>query len=1382
MSKKRIIFVYIIFIFIIKKSNFQNQKNKFSTHDKNKKRILDNKCPKGFYLNGEECFQCYENCIECNGLKCIECEKGYFVNEMNCFQCNINCLACDGIHCNECIKGYYPCNMDCYKCYENCLDCDGIQCNECIAGYYANNMDCYKCYENCLECNSTECLLCKEGYYPFKMSCFSISKTACNNEFGFYMLKNDYIKIKSDPEYLFICLTKTDIGTGFFVNSEEENEQIFYFWDSCSTNCLECNGLFEDNCSECDGINYFKLYEDKDELNNFKCYKKNEKLNYFIYIEDNEKYLRKCSDNCLECISYSKDKCTSCDNKNYFIKYEDIPYISNGIQCFSQIELPNYYLYMNQYFKECIGVCSTNECDKSCTNCLVNDKYECLSCNMKDNYYPLSIGYNEKNSSFKCYLKNNYPHYFLNETDKTLVECSKTCKSCVTNSTYCTSCAENAYYAQGFNDLKCYFEKPDINWVFNNKTKEWEKCNERCKTCFKQTNSENDQQCTLCNSTKGFYPYQRDIEVWNGGNNKYKITGFNCYKREEIFENYYFDNLNSSWVKCSKSCLKCESNPDNCLICNKNNEYYNIKNYKNGSCFKNPLPGYILDSEQEFNKCYKTCKFCQTTSNSFFYMQCKECDEINYTLAKNSYEKSYCIPKDNSNSLYLIDQLKWYITGYNSSEHYKIYDYEVFNDIKYENFDFNLTYKCPKEKPYIIYPTRQCVSKCSNPDDLIEYGLFFYNKSLYFYNNICYDECPYGSYADNKTMTCIEENKYIYENLILRKQFYLYYQTNVDIYLAKSANNTIFEIQSSEFTNYFYNYSTNESWKYQQNMPIFNFDECISKLENKFNYTKEEIHIGIFQNNDLAKENPNSLLLSAVNSTSYKIFLSNGSLINFSICNGLNVNVKKPLNVSLIENYKESLELLSKYNFSIFDEENKILTDMCIPLELNGKDISVFSRENRLKSKIKLCDDNCKFLGVDYEKNYSLCECKMVDEYDKEIGVEDFLKNNVPIIEKTAILKDKSNIIIFKCLSKTKFDGKNYIFYISLILIISHLILLFLFFYAFYKDIEEKIKTKFMKDNKLNGNINNEENNNTERNNEDSNKQQRLNLLNVGNKINVNKTINYKIKENDTISIFNENYNPNIDDKDSNSNKNIIAVHSRKKILSRSVQIVNDTNKNICTKNIIKEKKIKYCSIFRNILYNNLFEKFSFVKNLFYEYIILSSQILLFLLQSFLFWTGLLNTEEYITKRFDEKNTIGFIYILTNEFNKYFWTSILIVISFKTLKFFFNGIKSIKPDDLKNTLIENFMLRQKIKIIFIEIIISILHIFFGIFLYIFGNIYPNNKNLLLISALISILINLIIIFICLILGSFVMSLPFLFKCFNCISDITDEIGNFILNL
>ena len=80
-------------------------------------RKLETQCDKGFYLNGGSCFACYENCFDCDGIKCTECEDGFYPSQMNCNKCYPNCLKCDGIKCTQCLEGYYPNNMDCFKFY-----------------------------------------------------------------------------------------------------------------------------------------------------------------------------------------------------------------------------------------------------------------------------------------------------------------------------------------------------------------------------------------------------------------------------------------------------------------------------------------------------------------------------------------------------------------------------------------------------------------------------------------------------------------------------------------------------------------------------------------------------------------------------------------------------------------------------------------------------------------------------------------------------------------------------------------------------------------------------------------------------------------------------------------------------------------------------------------------------------------------------------------------------------------------------------------------------------------------------------------------------------------------------------------------------------------
>ena len=1337
-------FIFLIIIHIVFLTPIL-EKKKLKKH-----RNLDSQCDQGFYLNGTTCYSCYLNCIECNGIECTKCEKGYYSNEMNCFSCYSNCLECDGKKCKKCINGYYPNNMDCYKCYSNCLECDGKKCTKCIKGYYPNNMDCYKCYDYCKDCDENNCFECEDEFLPFGMKCISKSKNNCNNNEGFYMRKNDYLELINNKDHYFICFNKENIGPKYFINQINEGNDIFYFWDYCNEKCLECNGLNENDCIECDGEEYFQLYEEKD-LSNFKCYQHSEKTNYYIYIENSIKYLRKCSDNCLTCIDYLPDKCTSCDNENYFMKYEDIPLISSSYQCFSQIDLPNYYLYNNQYFKECINNCeTTNNCDKSCNNCLLNNKKLCVSCNMKDNYYPLNEEYNLGKGYFNCYLLSDFPHYYLNEDDKTLLECSKNCKNCVKSNNHCLTCSEGAYYIQGQNDFFCYFEPPSINWVLNIEIKEWQKCNERCKRCFKQTNSELDQQCIECDNVNYYFPYQKDIDAWNEGNNKFNLTGFNCYKKEEVKNNYYLDEKNLTWMKCSKSCSICESEYDNCIECNYENEYYNIKYHKNGTCFKNPLAGYILDHEREFTSCFRTCKFCQSTSNSFLYMQCKECDEIKYTLANNSYERSYCIPKDNSsnlNSYFISEQLKWYIKDYDENEYNKIYDYEMLNNPKYENMDFTLTYECPQDKPYIIYSIRQCVSKCSNPNDLIEYGLFI-NKPLYFYNNICYDECPYGSIPDEKNMICIEIYQYQLEKLIYKEEFNKYYQTNVNIYLGKSANNTIFLIQSSEFTNFFYNSSTKDYQKYKHHIPIFDFDECISKIRVNYNIpNSEDIHIGIFQNNDLTKKKPNTIILTAINSTSYKFFLSNGTILDYSICKGMKINVKKPINTTLIPNLNYALELSEKYNLSPFDINNEAFNDICIPLSLNGKDLSIYTRQNKIKSKIKVCDDNCNFLGIDYDKNYSLCECSITEQEKENNNLGDFLIDNFEISNQGKSLIKKSNLIILKCLFKTKIDKKNYLIYLCGTFFLIDIFLMINYLKSDYKlliDEIEKDYNEIIKKNHSEQKINSESSENNKNNTEN-------------NENNEDKIL--KLDSKDTL----------ID----------VRIFNGSDIINEKKEKKNEESQNKEEKNKKEnEDKQKY----EDILKNNIMKKIiPFINKSNYQPLIIYIQIIIFLLESFLFWNGILNTEEYITKRFDENSKIDFKYILMNEINKSFFTSLILVISFKILRIFYDikeGLKEIKEE----ILFEKFKLKTKIKIILIQVVLFLLHLFFFIFLWVFGNVYPNNKKLLLYSIIISLLLNIIILALILLLSSFFIYLSSNCNCYYCGNSVFEYIGNLLLDM
>ena len=210
---------------------------------------------------------------------------------------------------------------------------------------------------------------------------------------------------------------------------------------------------------------------------------------------------------------------------------------------------------------------------------------------------------------------------------------------------------------------------------------------------------------------------------------------------------------------------------------------------------------------------------------------------------------SFCIPKDKSKSFFIKDKTKWYIkendnfSGLEINDKILVIDYEkLLGYIRFNNLTYEIVDNCPDDKPYIIYSIRQCVSSC-NSSNLIENGLFM-KKKLYLYNNICYDECPYGSIKDDENYICKEINKYIVNNTNISLEFFKgNNEENILKYLAESANNSVEIIKNNDFTYYFYNQTTNLSFKLELQMPIFDFSNCLEKLKSYYNFSNINIFL-----------------------------------------------------------------------------------------------------------------------------------------------------------------------------------------------------------------------------------------------------------------------------------------------------------------------------------------------------------------------------------------------------------------------------------------------------------------------------------------------------------------------------------------------------------
>jgi len=144
-----------------------------------------------------------------------------------------------------------------------------------------------------------------------------------------------------------------------------------------------------------------------------------------------------------------------------------------------------------------------------------------------------------------------------------------------------------------------------------------------------------------------------------------------------------------------------------------------------------------FNGETFFKQCYDNCKYCSQITGSFLYPQCTECDENEYTLDIYSYNKSICIPKDKSDSIFLKNKIKWYIEKTenfieleNITKDLIIDNERLLNKEEYYSLYYKITKECPNNKPYIIYSTRQCVSSC-NSTNYLENGYIYDKGSLF---------------------------------------------------------------------------------------------------------------------------------------------------------------------------------------------------------------------------------------------------------------------------------------------------------------------------------------------------------------------------------------------------------------------------------------------------------------------------------------------------------------------------------------------------------------------------------------------------------------------------------------------------------------------------
>ena len=485
-------------------------------------------------------------------------------------------------------------------------------------------------------------------------------------------------------------------------------------------------------------------------------------------------------------------------------------------------------------------------------------------------------------------------------------------------------------------------------------------CNDNCGTCFEFSNNNEEMKCITCKENYYLSYIKKDYCSTcyneNKENSLYSLWNYKNKQNECLYDNYYCSELISlnkpymiyNTFECVESCP---------------NEYkYYLSNYCIDECNKNNMKSNGVKCECENG--YKILLKRKEKE-----IKCVlECEE-EYYLYNN--ETNECVNKCPSNIKILFNN-----TCYNQCPIYtkqieknnlltcecEYNSYEInINNIKYIGCTTNL--KCPQN---MYNYNNSCVKKCPKFND----------------ENMCYDICPDDSFLMKNE--CISKNKLI---------------DNIDknIKLLYLENNYI---ETNQLKIEIYN-SSNENNK-KRNISKIDLSECEKKIRKK--YLMNDHDDLIILKIEIIRED------NAINQIEYGIYNNKFEKINLKICSNAKVKTINNLNFSKI-NYKSMISLAEK-GYDIFDPNDKFYTSVCTKYKsINGTDVINRDRRNDYYPNISLCEQSCKYDGLNFY-NYTInCICTI--KTDISLNLRDFSFNSIYETFQNAL--NPANLKIIKC-------------------------------------------------------------------------------------------------------------------------------------------------------------------------------------------------------------------------------------------------------------------------------------------------------------------------------------------------------------------------------
>ena len=174
------------------------------------------------------------------------------------------------------------------------------------------------------------------------------------------------------------------------------------------------------------------------------------------------------------------------------------------------------------------------------------------------------------------------------------------------------------------------------------------------------------------------------------------------------------------------------------------------------------------------------------------------------------------------------------------------------------------------------------------------------------------------------------------------------------------------------------------------------------------------------------------IFVKAIATSDYivKFFLENNTELSLDeITEDLYFDIYVPIKVLELGNFNYS-KYFSNQGYDIYNKSSDFYNDFCSAANLGDNDITLNDRKKYIyPNNVTLCKDNCKYNGVDLDKEIIICSCNLNKDINGIKNEDNFLYENGNFF---TYLLDNINYNIFKCyklLSSFNNLKNNYSFY-----------------------------------------------------------------------------------------------------------------------------------------------------------------------------------------------------------------------------------------------------------------------------------------------------------------------------------------------------------------